>query len=573
MVVYIRRRGAGGSRPATRLPTNEVRACSVLSQLVLSLLQYVWSRAHGNRGIRARIYPFPSIHRSLLRHALPCAPNSDRQYCSAVILGARFLKFGWGAAGTGIMATPRPENVGILALEIYFPTSFISQEELEVHDGVGKGKYTIGLGQDRLGFCTDCEDVISMSLTVVKSLFEKYGVSPSSIGRLEVGSETVIDKSKSIKTNLMELFDDSGNGDVEGVDSTNACYGGTAALFNCINWVESTGWDGRYGLVVAADVAVYAEGPARPTGGAGAVAMLIGPNAPIVMERSYTASQMAHAYDFYKPVLASEYPVVDGKLTTYCFMKALDLCYRRFAEKFQKKEGRTFSLQDVDHVVCHSPYNKLVQKSFARLVYNDFLQSPSLVDEEAAAKLQAYSHLSHDESLVDRDLEKNAQVVAKKKYDEKVGATTLLPKSIGNMYCASLYAGLVTLIHNKGESLLGNRLLLFSYGSGLASSIFSFKVRKGEAPFSISAIAERLNIASKLDSRVQVTAENFVKAMHLGETRYGAKDFVPSSSIKELRAGTYYLTQVDDKYRRYYARKPAVESIESSPVANGVAVA
>ena len=30
---------------------------------------------------------------------------------------------------------------------------------------------------------------------------------------------------------------------------------------------------------------VYAEGAARPAGGAGAVALLIGPNAPVVFER------------------------------------------------------------------------------------------------------------------------------------------------------------------------------------------------------------------------------------------------------------------------------------------------
>lgn len=47
-----------------------------------------------------------------------------------------------------------------------------------------------------------------------------------------------------------------GNTDIEGVDSTNACYGGTAALFNCVNWVESSSWDGRYGLVVCTDSAV-----------------------------------------------------------------------------------------------------------------------------------------------------------------------------------------------------------------------------------------------------------------------------------------------------------------------------
>ena len=100
-----------------------------------------------------------------------------------------------------------------------------------------------------------------------------------------MGTETIIDKSKSVKSVLMKLFSDSGNTDLEGVDSTNACYGGTAALFNSVNWVESSAWDGRLALAVCADIAVYAAGAARPSGGAGAVAMLIGPGAPLVLER------------------------------------------------------------------------------------------------------------------------------------------------------------------------------------------------------------------------------------------------------------------------------------------------
>lgn len=42
---------------------------------------------------------------------------------------------------------------------------------------------------------------------------------------------------------------------------------------------------GRYALVVCGDIAVYPNGNARPTGGAGAVAMLIGPNAPLALEQ------------------------------------------------------------------------------------------------------------------------------------------------------------------------------------------------------------------------------------------------------------------------------------------------
>ena len=55
---------------------------------------------------------------------------------------------------------------------------------------------------------------------------------------------------------------------------------------------------------------VYAEGPARPTGGAAAIAMLVGPDAPIAFESKLRGSHMSHAYDFYKPNLANEYPVM-----------------------------------------------------------------------------------------------------------------------------------------------------------------------------------------------------------------------------------------------------------------------
>ena len=87
-----------------------------------------------------------------------------------------------------------------------------------------------------MGFCSDREDVNSLCLTVLDRLVSKYDLAYSQIGRLEVGTETLIDKSKSVKSVLMKLFEESGNSDVEGVDSTNACYGGTAALFNCVAW-------------------------------------------------------------------------------------------------------------------------------------------------------------------------------------------------------------------------------------------------------------------------------------------------------------------------------------------------
>jgi hydroxymethylglutaryl-CoA synthase len=157
---------------------------------------------------------------------------------------------------------------------------FVAQTALEEVDNC-RGKYTVGLGQDNMAFTDDREDVGSIFLTVTANLFAKFNVSSDEIGRLEIGTETLNDKSKSVKTTLMRLFNN--NTDLEGITSVNACYGGTAALFNSIAWIESSEWNGKYALVVCGDIAVYDVGPARPTGGCGAIAMLIGPNAPLVL--------------------------------------------------------------------------------------------------------------------------------------------------------------------------------------------------------------------------------------------------------------------------------------------------
>ena len=123
---------------------------------------------------------------------------------------------------------------------------------------------------------TDREDVVSMAMTAVYNLMKKHSLLPKHIGRLDVGSESLTDKSKSLKTHLMDLFNPYGNSDIEGITSVNACYGGTFALFTCIDWMHSPSYDGRYGIVVCTDEAIYPKGPARPTGGAGALALLVG---------------------------------------------------------------------------------------------------------------------------------------------------------------------------------------------------------------------------------------------------------------------------------------------------------
>lgn len=456
-----------------------------------------------------------------------------------------------------------PNNVGIKAMEIYFPSQYVDQTELEKFDGVSEGKYTIGLGQSRMGFCNDREDINSLSLTVVHRLLDRYNIKPQEIGRLEVGTETLLDKSKSVKSVLMQLFEPSGNTDIEGIDTTNACYGGTAALFNAISWVESSAWDGRLAIVVAADNAVYAKGSARPTGGAGAIAMLVGPDAPLVFDRGLRASCMRHAYDFYKPDLRSEYPVVDGKLSIQCYLSSLDTCYQRYCEKAKKKiSNHEVSVADFDAILFHSPYCKLVQKSFARLALNDFLNSTKSKSSSNHVELQKFSDISLEDTYFDRDVEKEFMAASKSDFERKTKPSLFIANQVGNMYTPSVYSGLISLLIDKPiESLAGMKVGIFSYGSGLASTMYSLTITKDSgADSALRRLVSSLSyVKCQLDARRKVHPEEYTKILALREQNCHTIPFEPQSSIDDMFSGTYFLVKVDELYRRTYKRVPNVK--------------
>lgn len=340
-------------------------------------------------------------------------------------------------------------------------------------------------------------------------MLKKYDIDPNSIGRLEVGTETILDKSKSVKTVLMQLFGDNTN--LEGVDTINACYGGTNAVFNTVNWIESSAWDGRDAIVVAADIALYAKGNARPTGGAGAIAMLIGPDAPIAIEPGLRGTYMQHAYDFYKPDMTSEYPYVDGHYSVNCYTKALDAAYRDYCRREAKLAtngsangaAHKLSLDRFDYMAFHAPTCKLVQKSYARLLYHDFManhDAPAFA--EVAPELR---DMDYEKSLTDKVVEKAFMGLTKKRFQERVNPAIQVATMCGNMYCASVWGGLASLLgFVDPKELEGKRIGLFSYGSGLAASFVSFRV-KGN----VEKIVKTLNIPARLEARRAVPPETY----------------------------------------------------------------
>lgn len=452
-----------------------------------------------------------------------------------------------------------PDNVGILAVELIFPSQYVDQTELEQFDGVSTGKYTIGLGQQRMGFCSDREDIHSLCLTVVANLLERHTIPHARIGRLEVGTETIVDKSKSVKTVLMQLFEPHGVTDIDGIDTTNACYGGTSALFNAINWIESSSWDGRLALVVCADIAVYAQGSARPTGGAGAVAMLIGPDAPLVFDRGIRASCMKHSYDFYKPDFTTEYPTVDGQLSIKCYLSALDNCYQLYCSKYAKlhpDDSGPIGLRSFDAVLFHTPFCKLVQKSLARIGLNDFVMATDEQRAESFAPLTQFNDLKLEDTYFDRTVEKAFMTHYNDVFVAKTKKSLLLASQVGNMYTPSVYSGLVSLlINSEPNDLLGKRIALFSYGSGFASSLYTVSTTS-DADKLATVTSKLSHLMPMLRERVKVSPADFTKVLEIRQENHHKAPYEPSGNIDVLFPGTYYLKSIDDKHRRVYERVP-----------------
>jgi hydroxymethylglutaryl-CoA synthase len=492
------------------------------------------------------------------------------------------------------------KEVGILAIEVYTPKTFVSQKSLEEHNNVSEGRYSIGLGQNGIGLvCGDAEDVNSIALTVVHSLLEKYSISPNEIGRLEIGTETLIDKSKSTKTVLMSLFEGTGNTDIEGVTTINACYGGTAALLNTFAWVESDGWDGRFGIVVAADIAAYTKGVARPTSGCGAVAVLVGRDAPLAFSNpKERVTHAAHVWDFFKPDHNVEYPTVDGALSQVCYYQALEDCYLRFAEKMEAlsstsssshdDERSCFDAESPDYFVFHAPYNKLVQKSYARLFLmdarrkfdNENIMKDCDSSQEKKAKMEEEleqndnsnddDELSQwlskpiEETYADKVLEKVLKKISSSSFESKLGHANAASKLIGNTYAASVFVGLASLIDKLGENddeneAVGKNVVVFSYGSGSMASMYRLHIRKSSNErFSIRKMSNAIKLADRLSSRIEVEAKELDEVMDCREQMHS--EGCPYNPVynpnNRLFPGTYYLSKIESNWQRKYIRLP-----------------
>ena len=213
----------------------------------------------------------------------------------------------------------------------------------------------MGRGQDAITFVSDDEDTVSMAASSLLKLMRQCETIFSEVGRLEVGTESAVDRGKSTKSFLMSFFESDDHHSVEGVDTFNACYGGTNAFFSTANWIGGDGWNGSYGVVVCSDPAVHPNPAYISTVGASAISMLVASVTGLALLEKRTTF-IKHGWDFYRPVgWHTNDAIMDINVATVQYEEAMMWCQGRLSESI----GLLDLLSRFDLVAYHNnaPYH------------------------------------------------------------------------------------------------------------------------------------------------------------------------------------------------------------------------
>lgn len=337
------------------------------------------------------------------------------------------------------------------------------------------------------------EDIVTLAATAADDILTDED--KEAIDMVILATESGIDQSKAAAVFVHGLLDIQPF--ARSFEMKEACYAATAALDYAKLHVEK--FPQSKVLVIASDIAKYGIGtPGEPTQGAGAVAMLISHNPRILSFNDDNVAQTRDVMDFWRPNYATT-PFVNGIYSTQQYLDSLKTTWA----EYQKRTG--LALTDFAAVCFHLPYPKLALKGLKKILDKS-------VSEEKKDQLQ----YNFDQSIL---------------YSQRVG----------NIYTGSLFLGLLSLLENQPQLKAGDRIALFSYGSGAVSEIFSANLVPG---FEQLLDHKRME---KLDQRTILSVADYERLF------YEEVDLDPSGSqvFEPATHQTFALTEIKEHQRTY----------------------
>ena len=309
-------------------------------------------------------------------------------------------------------------KIGIDKLGFFVPPYVVDMTELAKARGIEPAKYTVGIGQEKMAVTPITQDIVSMAANASEMILTNED--KQHIDMILFGTETGIDHSKSAAVYLQRLLGLSNR--VRAAEIKHACYGTTAALQLAKGHIALNP-DSKV-LVIASDISKYGlNSGGEPTQGAGAVAVLVSANPRVLELESEISLFTDDVMDFWRPNYAS-YPYVDGRFSNEQYMRFFSEVWHDYCQKTNR------DFRDFDALCFHIPYSKMGLKALKPI-------------------LDTYE----DESV-------------KERLYTRYQLATLYNRQIGNVYTGSLFVSLISLLEKDTSLQAGNRIGLFSYGSG-----------------------------------------------------------------------------------------------------------
>lgn len=384
-------------------------------------------------------------------------------------------------------------NIGIDKIGFATANYVLKLENLAEARNIDPEKLSKGLLLKEISVAPVTEDIVTMGASAAASILTEED--KQAIDMVIVASESGIDQSKASAVFIHGLLGIQPF--ARSFEMKEACYSATAALDYAKLHVEKHP-DSKV-LVIASDIAKYGIGtPGEPTQGAGSIAMLITSHPRILAFNEDNVAQTRDIMDFWRPNYSTT-PFVNGMYSTQQYLDSLKTTWAEYQKRNQ------VSLKDFAAVCFHLPYPKLALKGMKKIM-----------DKSLPIEQQEQLQANFEQSIL---------------YSQKVG----------NIYTGSLFLGLLSLLENSTTLKAGDRIALFSYGSGAVSEIFSGQLVAG---FNQQLKANRMEILNK---RTPLSIPDYEKVFF----EEASLDENGSASFTNYENQDFALAEIVEHQRRY----------------------
>jgi polyketide biosynthesis 3-hydroxy-3-methylglutaryl-CoA synthase-like enzyme PksG len=412
--------------------------------------------------------------------------------------------------------------VGIESMNAFAGTASLDVRELARHRQLNLARFDNLLVREKT-VALPFEDPVTFAVNAAKPLID--ALSADEKDRVEMVitcTESSFDFGKSMSTYVHQVLDLNRNCRL--FELKNACYSGTAGLQMAVNFILSQTSPGAKALVVATDISRFLmdEGGsakhqdwsfAEPSGGAGAVAMLVSDRPDVFCIDAGASGYYGYeVMDTCRPVADSEAGDAELSLLSY-----LDCCEKSFLE-YGKRVPEADYERSFHYLAFHTPFGGMIKGAHR-----------SLMRKLARA----------DSDAIEAD------------FQRRVAPGLAYCVRVGNTMGAATMLSLVSTIDN-GSFDTPARIGCFSYGSGCCSEFFSGVVtRQGQEKL------RGMRFPDALDRRYAMSMPEYEEVLRgSGNLRFGTRNARPDPSLgaaarRAHPEQTLFLREIKDFHREY----------------------